>query len=63
VNAPFEIDGGWAIATYHPSLALRQQDDNSRDEVLDDMIRALVLAREMADADAPLHGRARNDSA
>ncbi|MBJ9665628.1 UdgX family uracil-DNA binding protein [Burkholderia gladioli] len=63
VNAPFEIDGGWAIATYHPSFALRQQDDNSRDKVLDDMTRALVLAREMADADAPLDGPVRNDSA
>lgn len=49
VNAPFEINGGWAITTYHPSFALRQQDENSRDKVVDEITGALVRAREMAD--------------
>jgi DNA polymerase len=48
VNTPFEVQGGWAIATYHPSFALRQPDEVAREKVLDAMIRALVRARDMA---------------
>lgn len=48
VNAPFEIQGGWAIATYHPSFALRQQNETSSDKVLSDITQALIRAREMA---------------
>jgi probable DNA metabolism protein len=48
MGAPFELEGGWAIATYHPSFALRQQDDAARDKVLTAISKALVEARELA---------------
>ncbi|QGZ63049.1 UdgX family uracil-DNA binding protein [Paraburkholderia acidisoli] len=48
VSAPFEIHGGWAVATWHPSFALRQQDESARDTVLGDITRALVRARALA---------------
>ncbi len=46
LDAPFEIHGAWAVATYHPSFALRQQDEQARGEVLDAITGALVRARE-----------------
>ncbi|MEK6346939.1 MAG: UdgX family uracil-DNA binding protein [Burkholderia sp.] len=48
LGAPFAMRGGWAVATYHPSFALRQQDDASRERVLDEMVRALAVARQLA---------------
>ncbi|RAS38948.1 UdgX family uracil-DNA binding protein [Paraburkholderia bryophila] len=48
-GAPFEAAGGWAIATWHPSFALRQQSDASRDKVLDEIGNALMRARRLAD--------------
>ncbi|WP_345810779.1 UdgX family uracil-DNA binding protein [Paraburkholderia sp. PREW-6R] len=52
-GAPFEVEGGWAIATYHPSFALRQQDLASRDRIADEIADALAQARELADKEAP----------
>ncbi|MBN3727838.1 UdgX family uracil-DNA binding protein [Burkholderia sp. Ac-20379] len=49
LNTPFEIAGRWAIATYHPSFALRQPDDTARNRVLDDLTRALAVARDLAE--------------
>jgi DNA polymerase len=52
-GAPFEVEGGWAIATYHPSFALRQQDLASRDRIAGEIAGALARARELADKEAP----------
>ncbi|QQC64462.1 UdgX family uracil-DNA binding protein [Paraburkholderia ginsengisoli] len=49
-DAPFELDSGWGIATYHPSFALRQQDDAARDKVLAAISDALGRARELAES-------------
>nr|WKF59402.1 Type-4 uracil-DNA glycosylase [Paraburkholderia busanensis] len=48
VGAPFEIAGAWAIATWHPSFALRQQDDAARDKVLGEISEALTRAKALA---------------
>ncbi|MFM0482495.1 UdgX family uracil-DNA binding protein [Paraburkholderia strydomiana] len=48
IGKPFELEGGWGIATYHPSFALRQQDDAARDKVLSAISEALVEARKLA---------------
>lgn len=48
MGKPFELEGGWGIATYHPSFALRQQDDAARDKVLSAISEALVEARKLA---------------
>ncbi|GAB2873617.1 UdgX family uracil-DNA binding protein [Paraburkholderia jirisanensis] len=49
VDAPFEVDGMWVIATYHPSFALRQTDEDSRARVLDAISDALARARELSE--------------
>jgi DNA polymerase len=49
-DAPFELDGGWGIATYHPSFALRQHNDAARDKVLADISDALGRARKLAES-------------
>ncbi|PQV46087.1 UdgX family uracil-DNA binding protein [Paraburkholderia sp. BL21I4N1] len=48
-GAPFEAAGAWAIATWHPSFALRQQSDASRDKLLDEISNALRDARRLAE--------------
>jgi DNA polymerase len=53
IDTPFELDGGWGIATYHPSFALRQQDEAARDKVLAAISDALGRARELAEALRP----------
>jgi DNA polymerase len=53
VDAPFEVEGGWGIATYHPSFALRQSDEAARDEILTKIVNALVRARQLAEAALP----------
>jgi DNA polymerase len=57
IGAPFELDGGWGIATYHPSFALRQQDEAARDKVLAEISDALGRARELAEAVRPATGK------
>ncbi|MFM0666524.1 UdgX family uracil-DNA binding protein [Paraburkholderia sediminicola] len=51
LDAPFRVEGGWGIATYHPSFALRQQNDADRDKVLAEISNALIRARELAESD------------
>jgi DNA polymerase len=53
VDAPFELAGGWGIATYHPSFALRQPNEAARDGILAEIANALVRARELAEAALP----------
>ncbi|MFM0000624.1 UdgX family uracil-DNA binding protein [Paraburkholderia dipogonis] len=53
LDAPFKVEGGWGIATYHPSFALRQQNDADRDKVLADISKALIRARELAESATP----------
>lgn len=48
LHAPFEAAGAWGIATYHPSFALRQQNDEARDKILTAISQALIQARELA---------------
>jgi DNA polymerase len=50
IDEPFELDRGWGIATYHPSFALRQQNDAARDKVLAAISDALGHARELAES-------------
>jgi DNA polymerase len=49
VDAPFEVEGMWVVATYHPSFALRQPDEESRARVLQAISDALVRARELSE--------------
>ena len=49
VDAPFQAAGRWVVATYHPSFALRQQDDAAREKVLDEISMALTRAQGLAD--------------
>lgn len=53
LDAPFNVDGGWGIATYHPSFALRQQTDADRDKILAEISNALIRARELAESATP----------
>jgi DNA polymerase len=53
LDAPFRMEDGWGIATYHPSFALRQQSDAERDRVLAEIGNALIRARELADSVTP----------
>lgn len=48
VDAPFELESGWGIATYHPSFALRQPDEKARDRILAEISKALEQARDLA---------------
>ncbi|CAD6535222.1 UdgX family uracil-DNA binding protein [Paraburkholderia metrosideri] len=50
VDAPFELNGGWGVATYHPSFALRQPNEAARDKVLGEISNALAQARELAES-------------
>uniref|UniRef100_E1TAF8 Type-4 uracil-DNA glycosylase n=1 Tax=Burkholderia sp. (strain CCGE1003) TaxID=640512 RepID=E1TAF8_BURSG len=47
LHGPFELEGGWGIATYHPSFALRQQSDAARDKVMVAIRNALSEARKL----------------
>jgi uracil-DNA glycosylase family protein len=49
LDAPFHLDGMRVTATYHPSFALRQENDEGRARVLDAISAALARARKMAD--------------
>lgn len=53
LDAPFGVQGGWGIATYHPSFALRQQADADREKVLAEISNALIRARELAESATP----------
>ena len=53
LGAPFRVAGGWGIATYHPSFALRQQSDSDRGKVLAEISNALSRARELAGSATP----------
>lgn len=48
IDKPLDVDGMQVIATYHPSFALRQENDDARDRVLDAIASALARARELA---------------
>ncbi|MGF6772060.1 putative DNA metabolism protein [Paraburkholderia sp. GAS199] len=50
LDEPFDVVDGRAVATYHPSFALRQQNDASRDQILGEISAALERARELARA-------------
>jgi uracil-DNA glycosylase len=49
----FAYRGKWAIATYHPSFALRQQEPDARERAVDEIVKALDLARQYADRPPP----------
>jgi len=49
IDRPIDVDGMQVIATYHPSLALRQENDEARERVLDAIASALARARDLAD--------------
>ncbi len=48
LSDPFELEGGWGIATYHPSFALRQRDGAAREKLTADITGALIKARQLA---------------
>ena len=48
LSGPFELEGGWGIATYHPSFALRQRDGAAREKVTAAITGALIKARQLA---------------
>ncbi|MGI4813254.1 MAG: UdgX family uracil-DNA binding protein [Janthinobacterium lividum] len=48
LEKPFEVDGSWVVATYHPSFALRQRDQAEREQVLEAISGALGRARELS---------------
>lgn len=52
IGEPFELNGGWRIASWHPSFALRQPNPAARDEVLGAISDALTRARKLAGLDA-----------
>ncbi len=49
LDQPFEHNGGWVVATYHPSYALRQPDEAARNRAIDVIVsslgKALTIAR------------------
>ncbi|MDE1184085.1 UdgX family uracil-DNA binding protein [Paraburkholderia sp.] len=45
VDAPVQLDTAWLVATYHPSYALRQRDDDERERVLGEITAALKRAK------------------
>jgi DNA polymerase len=47
------FNGGWLVTTYHPSFALRQQDEIARDRAVDVIVSALERAQTLASAAAP----------
>jgi len=47
-NSPFQLEGGWGIATYHPSFALRQGSDAARQKVMAAISNALSEAHKLA---------------
>lgn len=47
------FNGGWLVTTYHPSFALRQQDDAARDRAIDVIVSALERAQQLVLADGP----------
>jgi len=49
IDRTFEVDGMQVIATYHPSFALRQMDDEARERVLGAISSALHRARKLAE--------------
>ncbi|WP_109483313.1 UdgX family uracil-DNA binding protein [Paraburkholderia sp. C35] len=49
IDTPLDVDGMQVIATYHPSFALRQDNDDARERVLDAITSALARARVLAD--------------
>jgi DNA polymerase len=59
IGRTLDVDGMQVIATWHPSYALRQQDDNARERVLAAIAAALTRAREVAEAlrERPLSSR------
>jgi probable DNA metabolism protein len=47
IDAPFDVEGMPAIATYHPSFALRQRDHAERERIVDAIAAALKQARDL----------------
>ncbi|MFM0644658.1 UdgX family uracil-DNA binding protein [Paraburkholderia bryophila] len=60
-GAPFEVAGAWAIATWHPSFALRQQSDAARDKLLEEISTALMGARRLAEESVASSARTRHE--
>lgn len=48
LDQPFEHNGSWVIATYHPSFALRQPDDTARNRAVETIVSSLKKALELA---------------
>jgi DNA polymerase len=48
IDRPIDVDGMQVIVTYHPSFALRQENDEARERVLDAIASALARARGLA---------------
>jgi DNA polymerase len=49
IDRPIDVDGMQVVATYHPSFALRQENDEARERVLEAIASALARARNLAD--------------
>ncbi|SAL26414.1 DNA glycosylase [Caballeronia sordidicola] len=47
------FNGGWLVTTYHPSFALRQQDEAARDRAIYMIVSALERAQKLAASEQP----------
>jgi DNA polymerase len=48
MDEPFQHDGRWIVATYHPSYALRVPDHDAREQAFNAIVAALERARQIA---------------
>jgi len=50
MDAPFQHDGRWVVAVYHPSFVLRARDEESRRQAYDVIVAGLRAALRLAPA-------------
>jgi DNA polymerase len=48
MEAPVRLDGAWLVATWHPSYALRVDNETTREEVVAAIAKAIARGRELA---------------
>ncbi|TWI61601.1 DNA polymerase [Pseudoduganella lurida] len=53
LDAPFQHEGRWVVATYHPAYALRVPDAASRQAAFEAIVEALKTAQRLADGAPP----------
>jgi DNA polymerase len=60
LNAPVRLGDAWLVATWHPSYALRVNDDAAREKIVEGIAQAIERGRQLADSPPPvgddLHG-------